>query len=535
MRYLLLCLTLLLASASQASDWIFVVNKDDTLWGFSQQNLKNVNRWKDLQRINNIADPRRLLPGTRIRVPLDWIKEQVSKAEVVALVGSGTHIHRGDAEKPLRVGGQIRLGDEVVVSAGSSTLIQFADGTQITLHENSHVRFNYLSQYGESGMVDTRFRLERGRVDTRAKPAVGKASRFEIQTPSATAAVRGTSFRTTLKDSDNISRIEVLEGAVAVTGAVGRRKIAAGYGTRVEPNRAPVKPKKLLPAPEFDFTPSPVREAHRLLHWQAVEAASHYRLELSATASFETIIWARDAEQAKSALPDVPDGDYFIRVRGVDALGIEGFSSTRPLTLDLHPSPPFSLAPTHHKKLYGDVPVLRWTAADEAAEYKLQVAQSDDFSSPLITEQLSTTDYTANPLPERGEFFWRVASVSASGEQGPFGITQQFIRSPIPSAPEASVEQEGKRISWGAGEKDQRFQLQVATDADFAELVSDQILQSHSWHMEEEINQVHYLRVRVIESDGFAGPWGALQRLYPPQDYDWLKMIGLGILGVMLL
>ena len=46
---------------------------------------------------------------------------------------------------------------------------------------------------------------------------------------------------------------------------------------------------------------------------------------------------------------------------------------------------------------------------------------------------------------------------------------------------------------------------------------------------------LRYLRVRIIEPDGYQGPWGAIQKIDPLPDRGWIFVILSGALGFLLL
>eukprot|EP00656_Telonema_subtile_P007211 TRINITY_DN13382_c0_g1_i2.p1 TRINITY_DN13382_c0_g1~~TRINITY_DN13382_c0_g1_i2.p1 ORF type:complete len:101 (+),score=0.51 TRINITY_DN13382_c0_g1_i2:156-458(+) len=58
-----LCLFTLLGHvpSAVAQEWIYSVVKGDTLSEFSEKHLYKTSYWKQLQKINNIADPKRCL------------------------------------------------------------------------------------------------------------------------------------------------------------------------------------------------------------------------------------------------------------------------------------------------------------------------------------------------------------------------------------------------------------------------------------------------------------------------------------------
>jgi len=63
---------------------------------------------------------------------------------------------------------------------------------------------------------------------------------FQIQTPFALAASRGTEFSVTVA-ADGTSRFHVFDGEVGVTNDLGGVLLAAGEAGMAEPGKAPVK------------------------------------------------------------------------------------------------------------------------------------------------------------------------------------------------------------------------------------------------------------------------------------------------------
>ncbi len=331
---------------AQAADWIYSVVEGDNLWNLSEKYLDSPLRYDQLRRLNNVEHPKRMRPGTRIRVPMKWIRSNPVPATIAGLAGS-VRLNRQDGSlvADVTVDTRVYLGDSLKTGPRSSVAIRFADNSVVTLHQSSEMRFDHLSAHGETGMVDSRLNLIDGRLDTRVTPATGPGSRFQIQTPSAISAVRGTEYRAAVKDNGGASNIEVLEGSVGVAGGNKGRLVPAGFGTRVVTDQQPAVPRPLLAAPLVGPIPSPVRRAHWSLSWQPVDGAEAYRVELSEGSKLDILAWEKLVDRSRLPLPDLPDGEYRIRIRGIDADGIEGLSVVRTLLMDTHPRPPVPLHP----------------------------------------------------------------------------------------------------------------------------------------------------------------------------------------------
>ncbi|TVO78695.1 FecR domain-containing protein [Sedimenticola selenatireducens] len=530
---------LLFTSIASAQEWVYTVVPGDNLWNFCEKYLHKVSYWKKVQQINNIKRPKRMQPGTQVRVPMEWIKHNAVHAEVLTTRGKTTLIKADGArvEAPAP-GTRIALGDQLETGPESNVTVRFADKSLITLHADSTILFDHLSAYGETGMVDSRLHLLKGRGDTRITPASGPGSRFEIRTPSAISAVRGTEYRLSSSEQSNASTFEVLKGKVAVSGEQKTQLLPARFGTRVEVGKPPLPPRELLPPPTLDTLPEKIQQLNWPVTWQSLKGAERYRAEISQHADFLSPLWQQQISTARVPLPDLPDGDYFFRVRGIDEIDLEGINQTIRLTLDARPQPPVPLSPNNAGVFRGNLPNLSWSASADASAYRLQIAQDAEFNQLLIDQNnLSETGFATTALKQAGKYYWRLYSISESGEQGPVSDVRQWEVKLIPDKPEASIAatESGITTSWRAGIAGQTYQIQLATDTEFKELLNNESLKEPNWQLQPVTGQVRYFRVRYIEPDGYEGPWGATQRIDPTPDNSWIYTILTGVLGILLI
>ena len=511
-------LATLVAGAAHGSEWIYTVVPGDNLWTFSQRYLDSVERFDDLQRLNQIADPLRIQPGTTLRVPMTWLRKESAVPAVVDAISGRATLRRSTGEtSDARDGDRVYLGDSLFTAADASLAIRFADGSVLTLHEDSELVFDQLSAHGRTGMVDSRLRLLKGRINTRVEPAEGPGSRFEIHTPSAVSAVRGTDYRASVDLSARSSSIEVLGGNVAVTGADTEELVPRGYGTQVREGKAPIAPRLLLPAPAVEPVPDRIRSIGHLLQWSPVEGAGSYRIELSASSDFETLDWDVLTDRARSHLPDVPDGIYYLRVRAIDEIGLEGEDNRLALEIDARPQAPIALEPRDSAVIRGEQPRLRWSESDEARRYRLEVARNEAFSEAVVSDrEVSATEFTGPAFADIGRYFWRLSSISADGEVGPPSPIRSFEVRPQHQRVDATVSARDDKTAvatWTATAQGFSYQVQLAEDAAFRDLLRDEIVEAPRFELPRSSRKARYLRVRSVEADGYAGPWGATQRI----------------------
>jgi hypothetical protein len=199
------------------------------------------------------------------------------------------------------------------------------------------------------------------------------------------------------------------------------------------------------------------------------------------------------------------------------ATGSKAVTPWRTLWLKARPEPPLPRAPAARATLRGSAADFAWTASSEAARYRLQLARDDGsaapFSAPLLDlKDLAALAHRADGLPP-GVYVWRVGSVRADGDAGPFGDPMHFeLRAlpPQPAPPEPpAVGDRSIRFFW-QGVPGQRFELQVARDADFQTRVAEPLLDGTTSNCRCRARAA-FVRLRARDADGFVGPWSATQ------------------------
>jgi hypothetical protein len=522
-------------SPANGSQWVYTVVDGDNLWDFSEKYLDSVLRFDQLRKMNSIKNPKRLQPGTWLRVPMKWIRSNAVPANLDDFDGQ-VQLIRADGSKisQLKPGFQIQLGDTLRTGPRSSAAIRFADTTTLTLHSHSEMRFDHLTAHGETGMVDSRLNLLQGRMQTKVRPSVGPGSRFEIYTPSAISAVRGTHYRVSVTDSGSGSNIEVLEGKVEVSGAEKQRLVPAGFGTRIEKGKAPTAPVELLPAPEFQQIPEVVRYIDWRLQWEGIDGALNYRIEVSRDREMAVLLWDQLSDQITLPLPELADGRYWVRVRGVDANGLEGNSRIASVLLDTQPQPPLSLNPPDSTVVRGATAELEWTRSDTADNYLLEIATDKGFEQIVQrVGDLQATRFRAEGITEPGVYYWRVSSI-LNKESGPPGVVRSWQLKPDLEAVESNIDSTDEKVtaSWREADTAQRYQVQMALDADFNNIELDEFTTESQISFDHQHGQVRYLRVRALDTDGYTGPWGSAQYIEPPADQGIWAVPVLFILGL---
>ncbi|EGV51777.1 FecR family protein [endosymbiont of Riftia pachyptila] len=407
-RWLLLSLVLFWLCAQAADDepeWLYTMRPGDNLWSLAQRYLGDGGASVKLQRYNQIDAATKIPPGTRIHIPLSWMQQQPAVARVVQLRGDVVLQHSGRQPEPLTLGGRLWMGDSLELGEAASVTIELADGSRLLLGPGSHITMDRLSAYGDTGMVDSRFRLQRGRVESRVRPLKGPGSRYEISTPAAVTLVRGTDFRVGVESGSGISQSEVVKGEVAVNAAGESVKLKAGFGTRIEPGKPPLAPRPLLPPPDLSALPERLDAVAITLDWPDQKGAVGYRLQLLASGD-DALLAAHQLEQSRIDELVLSPGRYQVRIRGIDGLGLEGLSSRHLLEV-VKPLPAPSPEPEPQLRLEppafnGAWVSFRWNQPPKANHYRLLII-SEQTGLPLFSRRFETTVLSL-PLPPPGRY-----------------------------------------------------------------------------------------------------------------------------------
>ena len=527
-RLVLITLLLAFARPSFAEDWLYTVRPGDTLSSLAKQLLQPHIHWRQIQHYNQIAQPNQLKPGTKLRMAVSWLKIQPIPARLLRVTGKVSITpHSAAGPQPMEDGESLHIGDKIQTHAQSSAVIEFADGSRLTMQPDTIIHLDTLSNFGASGMIDTKIRLPAGRIEVQANPHKKTDSRFEITTPAAVAAVRGTDFRIAAEDGRPVMRGEVLTGQIEINSTKIKRALPAGYGLVTSPDAPPRPPIKLLSAPGIVQQPAQFDSLPIAVHWQPVAGASHYRVQLLSQTGTSVFLNDQTVPSITHVWPDLTNGEYRMRVRAIDQHGLEGYSQDHSFIVRARPFAPQVInSPTTAKQtdiIHHNQPQFTWSAVAEAVSYRVQLARQPDFSTPLQEQTLTTTQHATAPLPTEGRYYWRVAGTDKDGRTGPYSKPQSFQYVSIAPPPElsnASISDDSIQLTWSSVKPVQRYQLQIAHDAQFDALFMDQIVTGEQVSIARPAAQRYFTRVRALHTQGITGPYSnTIEFDVPPASY----------------
>lgn len=510
--------------APAAEHWAYRIQPGDTLIQLAQTYLDERHGWQDLQRLNRVTDPYKLPPGGVLRLPLAWLQRDSAVARVLHVRGEARLLRPGSAAAVLTEGMSLQAGDRLQTGPAASLSLRFADGSRLLLGADSLLGLEQLLVQGRGALTSTQLRLEQGGADSRVEPGSTVPPRYELRTPSLNLGVRGTEFR--VQAEAGRTAVQVLAGRVAADAGARPTALAAGQGALAQAG-SPLQ-VQALPAPP---ALPPTLRAEQLplrLSWAATPQARAYRVQLFAEQDFDRLLLDGRVSTPEIVWPQaaqLPDGRYSLRLRSIDALGLEGPASESLLQLKARPEPPLWLAPG--AVAYGDTLRLQWTEPLSARTYRLQLADSPDFARPLLDRADLDRPALESPLPP-GRYWLRLASLIKPDDQGPFGPPLAVELRPLPPSPaarEPDLDGDQLRLRWVA-QPGLRYQLQWSTQADFGDAPAPREVDGDSLLLERPAPGRYYLRLRGLDTHGQAGPWGETQRLeLPDRRWPWLLLL----------
>jgi hypothetical protein len=507
-------------SADPEGEFIYYARLHDTLIGISRHLLREPRRWPEVQARNNIADPRRIPPGDPIRIPYAWLRLSPDTATVVAVRGE---VREGGRDVSLSQ--TLPEGSKLESGSDGSVALLLADGSVLTLQKLSVLALEEMRRVtGLETAHDMRFKLESGRLQTQVRPH-GDVGRFEIHTPVAVSAVRGTEFRDAFDPAAGNATTETLEGVVAVSGADAVVSIPADFGTRVERNSAPLPPVRLLPPPDLGALPGTNGASQLQLQWQAVPGAGRYRLQLAADAEFHSFLVDAQLDAPEVDLPAPADGNYWLRVRPIDALGLEGHDAVRSFVQHQLPPMPSLVEPLQGANVIGDRGAFAWSGGPGAvSHYRVQVARDPQFTQMFLERDSGEDTHLDVAHVPAGRYFWRVAAVDGRGESSDWSPAQEYTQrqsSPSPYPP--AFTRHEMQIHWDP-QDGMRYHVQIARDPRFTAPLLDQTLDQPSLSTHRLRTGTYYSRVQTIAEDGSQAPFGAPREFEVPIPL-WLKIV----------
>jgi hypothetical protein len=146
--------------------------------------------------------------------------QMLAVVEMLAVVDerAGTaQVVRGDEARPAAVGMVVRAGERLRTGSEGRVGLHWADGSRVEVGPDSELVIERCRLNKVRKRHTTHFRLNLGEIWIRLHGVLNPGSKFEVETPTIVAAVRGTIFGVKVF-RDGTTRLEVYQGQVDILG-----------------------------------------------------------------------------------------------------------------------------------------------------------------------------------------------------------------------------------------------------------------------------------------------------------------------------
>ncbi|MFN0117033.1 MAG: LysM peptidoglycan-binding domain-containing protein [Elusimicrobiota bacterium] len=320
------------------------VNSGDTMWSIANKYLKDPQKWPELVKYNDqlSSDPTIALPGTKIKVPVLLIKEEYRNAELVTMIPEVRYKRKGEEEwKTAKEKLILKYEDTLRTMKGAQARVKFPSKEIIQINENSLVVLKPEKILQEVQLLQGDVRASKAKVIMPSGMVVKpKSTNSDFQ-----ARVR----------SDETEVVYVYKGKVDVTAQGKTITVPEGFGTEVPKSSPPQTPVPLARIKDFhpemmkssNISPPEIKqnngtivispptqkenkketETGKSKSILAQGLLSNYKFQISSDEKFEKVLMEKmspTGEALDIKKQNIPDGEYYLRVAFVDALGIMG-------------------------------------------------------------------------------------------------------------------------------------------------------------------------------------------------------------------
>ncbi|WP_292052252.1 MULTISPECIES: FecR domain-containing protein [unclassified Brevundimonas] len=390
----------------------YLVNRGDTLIDIARKYLRSPNDYRQLQRDNRVANPRRMATGRSLSIEPALLRTRDDPARLESFRGEVRVERNGTTVSPSQ-DALLREGD--IISTGPSAFVRiaFSDGTHTVVPSQSRLRLERLRRFVINDAPDYRLVVDRGRVESRVSPRQ-RPGGFRVITPTSVSAVRGTSFRVAFDETTGSTATGVLDGTVAMadTALTNAVLLPEGQGAALRPGQSDLVAVPLLAAPVMKEDSTLQTREEIAFDYTAPADAHFIQGYVASDAGMEDLVAeARTSNGQPLALADLPEGQWFLRLTALSAEGLEGRARTFNFIRARNSVGGLSLS----NELLGKTRYYRfkWSAGGEGeATFRFQISRANEDGEPqgqplVDSPGLTDTAFSLTDLPP-GTYSWRV-------------------------------------------------------------------------------------------------------------------------------
>jgi hypothetical protein len=155
-------------------------------------------------------------------------------AGVARVEGTVEYQRRGEgAWQPVTEKTLLQTDDVVRTTSNATAELHWLDGTRLRLAPSTTMTIKKSTYNTLKHTQTSLFRLDLGKVWVRIIRTLSHSSKFAVETPTATAAVRGTIFSVAVAEKTKETKVSVYDGTVEVTSSATPVSVPPGFSARV--------------------------------------------------------------------------------------------------------------------------------------------------------------------------------------------------------------------------------------------------------------------------------------------------------------
>ena len=342
----LACQSALAAPPAPEPVFLYTVRKGDELIKMSMESFSSPDDWKEIVTLNNLKNPDAIQPGQILKIPTRLMKLFPLNATLVSTSGDvqlgGTKVGTGTS---------VPEGSKLQTGRNSSAVLELADGSRVTMLPNTLAELATSRSYGLRGDTAATgstnwfsglLRLSTGVLETLAAKNVKRNSPLQIETPTSLVGVRGTQFRVAFDDpTSQNARTEVLEGNVRADNPAQSTgtDLAQGKGSVFNATVKAIAVVDLPKAPDLSKVPELIFKPQALWPMPAATTYKVFRVQIAGDQNFDKIVRDVVVKDGNAAFADLPNGQWFARIRSIRDDSIEGYDTVRVVQVMIPPQP----------------------------------------------------------------------------------------------------------------------------------------------------------------------------------------------------
>ncbi|MCX7845590.1 MAG: FecR family protein, partial [Dictyoglomaceae bacterium] len=166
---------------------------------------------------------------------ISWAQTQEKRTAIITSLKGIVYVKRAGSEifTPAKLNMALYSGDRIWVQANSYAVLTFSDKSTLKLSANTQLDIIELSK--EEDKEKSIFKLWIGKVWATIERILKPGEKVEIQSPTAVAGVRGTSWVMDVRE-DGITFVNSLSGIVSLIAGGIEKSLKEGFKTVINPD-----------------------------------------------------------------------------------------------------------------------------------------------------------------------------------------------------------------------------------------------------------------------------------------------------------